>query len=304
MCLKSQDALTRTNEQFSIAHSIITMTLSNGDSSSSMGFNQQQQQQQHDELINELNRKHDEHYEQLKASYQAELARMHAMHESERRKQEQMIIDHYTKQQLELQNRCDVVLTKKEGEVESLLRDINEYQVKGFEYEERARLLDLEIKQRRDLEDKWRASVMALSELNSTHQDTKSQLERVTIELNSCIEKLEQVSKQYESFKYESQREEGKLMTKVAGLEEQLRLRPPVDLEKLFNKVGSISNVDRDGDGDDSSSGSGSVSLTLTGGGATSTSNKVISWIDLESFLIDSLRKSSSSLIHSRLKVR
>ena len=94
------------------------------------------------------------------------------------------------------------------------------------------------------------------------------------------------------------------MMTKVAGLEEQLRLRPPVDLEKLFNKVGSISNVDGDGDGDDSSSGSGSVSLTLTGGGATSTINKVISWIDLESFLIDSLRKSSSSLIHSRLKVR
>ena len=311
MCLKSQDALTRTNEQFSIAHSIITMTLSNGDnSSSSMGFNhhqqqQQQQQQQHDELmINELHRKHDEHYEQLKTSYQAELARMHAMHESERRKQEQMIIDHYTKQQLELQNRCDVVLIKKEGEVESLLRDINEYQVKGFEYEERARLLDLEIKQRRDLEDKWRASVMTLCELNSTHQDTKSQLERVTIELNSCMEKLEQVSKQYESFKYESRREEGRLMAKVAGLEEQLRLRPPVDLEKLFNKVGSISNVAGEGDGDDSSSGSGSVSLTLTGGGAASTNSKVISWIDLESFLIDSLRKSSSSLIHSRLKVR
>jgi hypothetical protein len=269
-----------------------------------MGFNQQQQQQQHDEsMINELNRKHDEHFEQLKASYQAELARMHAMHESERRKQEQMISDHYTKQQLELQNRCDVVLTKKEGEVESLLRDINEYQVKGFEYEERARLLDLEIKQRRDLEDRWRASLMTLSELNSTHQDTKSQLERVTIELNSCMEKLEQANKQYESFEYESRREEGRLRTKVAALEDQLRLRPPVDLEKLFNKVGSISNVD--GDGDDRSSGSSSSSSSSSSsGGATSTNNKVISWIDLESFLIDSLRKSSSSLIHSRLKVR
>ena len=325
--MKSQDALTKTNEQFSIAHSIIAMTttMSNGDSSSnistfsssnsssSTGFNQQQhqQQQQHDDsMVSELNRKHEEQYEQLKASYQAELARMHSRYESERRNHELTISEHYTKEQMELQNRCDALLTKKEGEVESLLRDINEYQVKGYEYEERARLLDLEIKQRRDLEDRWRASVMTLSELNSTHQDTKSQLERVTIELSSCIEKHEQASKHHESFEYESRREEGRLRTKVAALEEQLSLRPPVDLEKLFNKVGSISNVDADGDADGDECGSGSSSRSSsssssssTGGGAMTTTNKIISWIDLESFLIESIRKSSSSLIHSRLKV-
>lgn len=60
------------------------------------------------------------------------------------------------KVQMDQQKLLDDLLSKKEVEISSLLRSLQENQQRVMESDERGRLLEVEIAKRRDLEDRWK----------------------------------------------------------------------------------------------------------------------------------------------------
>jgi hypothetical protein len=274
-CLRVNELLGKAQEQLAIANELI-----NAPASAATKVAPSQQVVKQVEL-DRLQAQYEADSEELKQSYLNDVVTLRAKYEADMRSKELAMTAVFEKQQLELQHQLDTTVAKKDIEISSLLRSLSDNQLKNQELDERGRLLDAEMTRRRDLEEKWRASVITISDLTSQTQELGASLDKAAKECRALKGDLEQATSNVEKQRQSSNRQTEALNEKVAQLTSQLESRPPVDLSALMNTISSVAGFKSD---------------------LRSSSASSISWAQFESQLVDAIRKSDAEATQSRIK--
>ena len=276
MCLKAHEILGKAQEQLSIANEIINAP--NKESSNAPPAQQAIKQAE----LEKLQLQYEAEKEELKQSYLTEIVNLRTKHDVDMRNRELSLSSVYEKQQQQLHDQTEAVLAKKENEIASLLRSLSENQSKNQELDERARLLDVEMVRRRELEEKWRSAVLNISDLNTANQELTTTADKARAELAAMQEKIELSAQATQKLQSEHTRQLDSLHEKVSHLTQQLAARPPVDLTNILNSIASVVHFDHN----------------------YANSSAGLTWAQLESHLIEAMRKSSSEASQGRVKVQ
>jgi len=279
MCLKAHEILGKAQEQLNFANEIINES---GKESTTAQPTQHVIKQAE---LEKLQLQYEHEKEELKQSYLTEIVNLRTKCDVEMRNRELSLSSVFEHQQHELQSQVEASLAKKEIEIASLLRSLNENQQKNQELDERARLLDVEMVRRRELEEKWRSSVLTNSDLTSANQELSSAVERSQAEIAALKGKMEANERAVEKMRSEQTKQIDTLQNKITKLSQELDSRPPVDLTNILNSIGGVAHFDHD----------------RAAGGA---SGSGLSWAQLEAQLIESMRRCSSEATQGRVKVQ
>lgn len=277
-CLKANEILGKAQEQLNIANEIISSTEGTSSTNVQPSTSQAIKQAELEKLQQQL----EIDKEELKQSYLNEMVNMRAKYDVEMRSRELKLTSQFEQQQSDLQRQMESVISKSESEVASLLRSLNENQLKNQELDERAKLLDSEMVRRRDLEEKWRASVVKISDLTSHNQELSSSLDKTQTEVTALKSKLESSLRAAEKSKGEASKQLAGIQSKLSEATAQLAARPPVDLQNLVNSIGSVATIEQE----------------------RLLSDKDLSWTELEAFIVESIRKSEADATQGRIKLQ
>ena len=275
-CLTVSELLKKAQEQLTNANAII-----NEHQSSSAPPNQSVIKPVELEM---LQAKYEDEKEDLKQSYLTEISNLRSKFEKDLRVKELSLTSVFEKQQHELQQQLDATISKKEVEISSMLRTLNDHQIKNQELDERSRLLDAEMAKRRDLEEKWRASVLKTSDLNTNIQELTTSLEKSTKDCKDLHGQLENSTLSAQKNEKHLNRQIDSLNEKCSVLATQLDARPPVNLGALCGRIGSMAGFQEERQDMENASS--------------------MSWSQFETYLLESLRKSDAEATQARIKVQ
>jgi len=320
VCLKAHEVLEKAQEQLQIADDILK---EDGDGGVTPANNAHVLRLQME--VERIAEEKEASEENLKHSYLAEVSNIKSQLQSEMRKRETELTSNFEKRQLELQKQCDVAIAKKDSEIDSLLRSLNEYQQANLEADERAKLLDVEMSNRRELEDKWRASLLSISDLTSTNQDLTGTVDALRSQVCKLEESLETQDSSHAKRIAEMKEALKQAADEKTSLEAQLAVRPPVDMTRLMNKIGNVvaldharlrqlqqqqrsngsNNKDDGDDNDDSSDINNSDNDSSNGSGINSGGaigvGSLLSWSHVESYIVETVRKSDAEATQGRI---
>lgn len=277
-CLKANEILGKAQDQLNVANEIINATEANTSAAAYPSTSTAIKQAELEKLQQQL----EMDKEELKQSYLNEIVNVRAKYDVEMRNRELSLTSIFEKQQTDLQRQMEGIISKSESEVASLLRSLNENQLKNQELDERAKLLDAEMVRRRDLEEKWRSSVVKISDLTSANQELSSNLEKTQVEVTALKSKLETSLRAAEKSKGDLSKQLSSVQSKLTDATAQLASRPPVDLQNLINSIGSIATVEQE---------------RLLG-------DRDLSWTELEAFIVESIRKSEAEATQGRIRLQ
>jgi uncharacterized coiled-coil protein SlyX len=195
----------------------------------------------------------------------------------ELRTREQTLRSSFEKQQLEHQQQTDYLLASKDEEISSLLHSLNELRNRSIEAEQRQLLLDTEISRRREIEDKLRSTAVELSEALFQAQNYKNCLQTAQTNQLNIESQHERSIKSLDEVIAEQKNTLDLQRKQIMVLEEALVARPPVDLDSLSSRIG-FQLID------------------------SSEDDVVKSWLQIETAIVESVRKAHSEAVESRIK--
>jgi hypothetical protein len=314
ICLKAHEVLGKAKDQLVNADLIINQ--SNTEAVTAPHSQVLKQQAEIDKLVHA----HEMDREELRQSYMNEITNLRAEYDIEMRNRELNLTATFDRQQMELQRQTESALSKKDAEVASLLRSLNDHRDQNREAEERSKLLDAEMTRRRELEDKWRAAVISSSDLGAANQELQQTLAASRDEAASLQHKLANLLQSHASQAEEWKQQLCALQARNEQLSQALASRPPADLSHLLSALGGVSSISTDlssssssskkkqkanphatrgkitDDHDDNGDNEDEEETTSGGGGVGP------SWAKVEAFLLETLRKSDSDATASRVR--
>jgi homeobox protein cut-like len=277
-CVKMSELLGKAQEQLQIADVIISEASA---PAVSAGSNQHVVKQAE---LDRIHQQYEAEKEELRQSYLNEMANLRIKYESDMRSRELSLTSIFDKQQHELEQQLEAVAAKKDVEISSLLRSLSDFQSKNQELDERSRLLDAEMLRRRELEEKWRASVVSISDMTTASQELSASLERANTECRDLRAKLDAAEMSAGKQQGETAHQIAALTEKVRTLESQVSSRPPVDLSALMSSIESMAGFRSDFGG--------------------SSGAERLSWGQFEARLLEALRRSDAEATQSRVKLQ
>lgn len=277
VCIKAQETLKNAQEQMNIASGLLETK-----------DDQSQPAMQKTIANNEiLVANHNSQIEELKKKNQSEIALMRDKNDLEMTGRERFLRSTLETQQMEFQQQYEDSLARKEVELSSLTSSLNAFNLRTLEDKERHSMLDSELQKRRDLEERLRTSLTELAGSQTLTHEIQAKYDTYVANTHTlerqCVEK-EKVS---ENMMNTIRTEHAEINQKLLTAESELRLRPPVDLSALAERLGMVGGFENDG----------SNQLSLGGD-----LKMHISWTKIETVIINSIRRASNDATDSRVK--
>lgn len=281
VCVKAQDTLKNAQEQINIASNLLEAKVEQA-----LPQNNMQKAIANNEI---LSANYERQIEELNKKNQSEIASMRDKYDLEVISRERSLRSALETQQMEFQQQYEDSLARKEVELSSLVNSLNEFNLRSLEDKERHSMLNSELQKRRDLEERLRASLTELAGSQTVAHEIQAKYDTYIANAHTFERQSVEKEKVLENTINTIRIEQAEIVQKLLTAESELRLRPPVDLSALAERLGMVGGIEIDG----------STCNQLSQGGE----GKIhITWTKIESVIINSIRRASTDATDSRVK--
>ena len=285
VCVRAQETLSNAQEQLNTATKMIEEMNPVAPSSNYQSAN----------LADEnLVSRYESRIQILEENFASDLSTMRERLETESRNREHSIRSAFERQQLEIEQRCEGSLARKDSEISSLMNSLNDHNQRNLENIERQSMLESEVQKRRELEERLRTSLTELAAMQTQNLEMHANYD-ILKNKSATAEKLStKYEKESRDLLAAAQTEVNALTEKIVGLKDDLLSRPPVDLSALAQSVGMVGGSISDGTFDQV--------LIVGGPDSERRTTTFTSWGKIESTIIDCIRRASSEATESRVR--
>jgi hypothetical protein len=222
--------------------------------------------------------------EREKANHAAELLQLKNHHEVELRNREYSIQSKYEEQSLKQQQQYESLLSNKEEKLQLLAQELENNKLKALAFDEKLQVLEAETKKRQQSEEKCQQLMIEVTDLQQLLQSKEKEREKLIVAFESNIEELQLKLKGL-------QNELDTMKEKLSSTELELLSRPPIDLSTLLERVGLQHKIWGEACED-----------SLTNNNKEKRQQRIMPWKEVESMLVDQIRKCENDLVTIRIK--